>query len=147
MKTKPTMTAKEWERISAELGIPMAPPDHPMYREPPCVALFSGNLVPGIVSDSAANTARRPRGPPRRPAIRWPSPPGGILGRRELRRGAWLLEHPRRPCPCPATAVHVAQEGRAARLARPAYMILLAQRPGTAIFLVGDDAACGGGAL
>lgn len=70
MKIKPTITAKEWERIAAELGITMAPPDHPLYREPPSVVLFSGNLVPGIVSDklaAPAPEAPEPTSPPRDP--------------------------------------------------------------------------------
>jgi hypothetical protein len=72
MKVKSTITAAEWERIAAKCGIPPAPPDHPIYREPPSVVLFSGGLIPGIVSDAtgpaaAGTLAPEPSSPVRDP--------------------------------------------------------------------------------
>ena len=58
MKVRSKLTVADTERAAAALGIRIASSDHPIYREPPCVALFSGNLVPGIVPEAT------PRPPP-----------------------------------------------------------------------------------
>ena len=50
MKVRSKLTVADTERAAAALGIRIASPGHPMYREPPCAVLFSGSLVPGIVS-------------------------------------------------------------------------------------------------
>jgi len=58
VKVRSKLTVADTERAAAELGIRIASPDHPMYREPPCAVLFPGSLVPGIVSEAT------PRPPP-----------------------------------------------------------------------------------